>query len=182
MAEDLQLAGLNWADVAKLEIKTSLLDERSTALTEQQTTLQTEAGTLAGALETLEEEKKVHATKLNARQQQFETYQHQLAEWTKKLDALTGTPTDPDTKVGLETRLAQIKELPAKRAELQAARLQLTAEIFDSLDAQRKAREELFKPVQDLIKANDLIREDTGFSSRRRWPLRPRPSQSASSL
>lgn len=160
VAEDLQLAGLNWADVAKLEIKTSLLDERSTALTEQQSTLQTEAGTLAGALETLEEEKKVHATKLNARQQQFETYQHQLAEWTKKLDALTGTPTDPDTKVGLETRLAQIKELPAKRAELQAARLQLTAEIFDSLDAQRKAREELFKPVQDLIKANDLIRED----------------------
>lgn len=160
VAEDLQLAGLNWADVAKLEIKTSLLDERSTALTEQQSTLQTEAGTLASALETLEEEKKVHATKLNARQQQFETYQHQLAEWTKKLDALTGTPTDPDTKVGLETRLAQIKELPAKRAELQAARLQLTAEIFDSLDSQRKAREELFKPVQDLIKANDLIRED----------------------
>src|SRR5690606_22022411 len=51
-------------------------------------------------------------------------------------------------------------ELPAKRAELQEARLGLTAEIFDSLDAQRKAREDLFKPVQDLIKANDLIRED----------------------
>ena len=71
-----------------------------------------------------------------------------------------GTPTDPDTKVGLETRLAQIKELPAKRLDLQAQRLQLTTEIFDSLDAQRKAREELFKPVQDLIRANDLIRED----------------------
>lgn len=160
VAEDLQLAGLNWADVAKLEIKTSLLDERSTALTAEQSTLQTEAGTLASALGTLEEAKKVHATKLNARQQQFETYQHQLAEWTKKLDALTGTPTEPDTKVGLETRLAQIKELPAKRVELQAARLELSAEIFESLDAQRKAREELFKPVQDLIKANDLIRED----------------------
>ena len=115
---------------------------------------------MAGTLETLEEEKKAHATKLNARQQQFETYQHQLAEWTKKLDALTGTPTDPDTEVGLKTRLAQIEELPAKRAELQAERLLLTAEIFDSLDAQREAREDLFKPVQDLIKANDLIRED----------------------
>ncbi|HFI2406256.1 TPA: TrlF family AAA-like ATPase [Pseudomonas aeruginosa] len=160
VAQDLELAGLNWTDVAKLEIKTNLLDERSSALTEQQSTLQAEAGTLAGALETFEEEKKAHATKLNARQQQFETYQRQLAEWIKKLDALTGTPTEPDTKVGLETRLAQIKELPAKRAELHAARLQLTAEIFDSLDAQRKAREELFKPVQDLIKANDLIRED----------------------
>lgn len=160
VAQDLELAGLNWSDVAKLEVNTNLLDERSTALTEQQSTLQAEAGTLAGALETLEQEKRAHATKLNARQQQFETYQYQLAEWIKKLDALTGTPTDPDTKVGLETRLAQIKELPAKRAELHAKRLELTAEIFDSLDAQRKAREGLFKPVQDLIKANDLIRED----------------------
>jgi ABC-type lipoprotein export system ATPase subunit len=160
VAEELQLAGLNWADVAKLEIKTSLLDERSAAFAEQQSALQTEAATLTGTLETLEQEKKSHATKLNARQQQFETYQHQLAEWTKKLEALTGTPTEPDTKVGLETRLAQIKGLPAKRMDLQAQRLLLTAEIFDSLDAQRKAREELFKPVQDLIKANDLIRED----------------------
>lgn len=160
VAEDLQLAGLNWADVAKLEIKTSLLDERSAAFAEQQSTLQTEAATLTGTLETLEQEKKEHATKLNARQQQFENYQHQLAEWAKKLEDLIGTATEPDTKVGLETRLAQIKELPAKRLDLQAQRLQLTAEIFDSLDAQRKAREELFKPVQDLIRANDLIRED----------------------
>lgn len=158
--EDLQLAGLKWADVAKLEIKTSLLDERSSALAEQQSTLQNEAGTLAGALDTLAEAKIVNATKLNARQQQFETYQHKLAEWTKKLENLTGTPTDPDTKVGLETRLAQIEELPTKRAELQAARLQLTADIFDSLDSKRKAREGLFKPVQDLIKTNHLIRED----------------------
>jgi len=160
IAGDLQLAGLNWADVAKLEIKTSLLDERAAALVEQQAALQTEGGTLTGTLETLEHEKKAHATKLNARQQQFETYQQQLAVWTKKFEALTGTATEPDTKVGLETRLAQIKELPTKRLDLQAQRLQLTAEIFDSLDAQRKAREALFKPVQDLIKANDLIRED----------------------
>jgi ABC-type lipoprotein export system ATPase subunit len=160
VAEDLKLAGLSWTEVATLEIKTELLEERSSALAAQQETLQAEASTLTSDLAILEDEKKSHAAKLNARQQQFETYQHQLAEWTKKLDALTGTPKDPDTKVGLETRLAQIKELPAKRTELQAARLQLTAEIFDSLDAQRKAREDLFKPVQDLIRANDLIRED----------------------
>lgn len=160
IAEDLSLAGLNWGDVANLDIKTNLLDERTSALAEKQVALQTEASTLVDNLVTLEEEKKIHSIKLNARQQQFEMYQHQLAEWNKKLGTLTGTPTDPDTKVGLETRLAQIKELPARRAELQQARLKLTAEIFDSLDSQRKAREDLFKPVQDLIKVNDLIRED----------------------
>lgn len=160
ISEDLTLAGLIWSDVASLEIKTIVLDERASLLVEKQATLQVEASSLADSLVPLEEEKKTHSTKLNARQQQFENYQHQLAEWTKKLDTLTGTPADPDTKVGIETRLAQIKELPAKRAALQEARLLLTADIFDSLDAQRKAREALFKPVQDLIKANDLIRED----------------------
>ena len=36
----------------------------------------------------------------------------------------------------------------------------MTADIFDSLNAQRKAREDLFKPVQDLIQSSTLIRED----------------------
>jgi hypothetical protein len=39
-------------------------------------------------------------------------------------------------------------------------RLQLSAEIFDILEAQRTAREELFKPVQDLIQSNRLIRDE----------------------
>lgn len=38
--------------------------------------------------------------------------------------------------------------------------MQLSGEIFDTLDAQRHARAELFKPVQDLIQKNVLIRED----------------------
>ncbi|MCG3186020.1 MAG: hypothetical protein IOMNBAOH_00566 [Rhodocyclaceae bacterium] len=98
--------------------------------------------------------------KLNAPQQQFETYQRQLAEWNKKRDELIGSTTEPETKVGLETRIEQIKELPQQLKDFEARRLQLSGEIFDTLDAQRRARAELFKPVQDLIEKNDLIRED----------------------
>lgn len=36
----------------------------------------------------------------------------------------------------------------------------MSGEIFDILNAQRKAREDLFKPVQDLIQGNKLIREE----------------------
>lgn len=160
VADDLSLIGLGWTDIVNLEIKTGLLEERSAMLLDKHAALQAEASKLAGDLLAHEEEKKSHANKLNARQQQFETYQRHLADWTKKLTELTGSPIEPETKAGLETRIAQIKELPTKRSEFQVSRLKLTAEIFDSLDAQRKAREDLFKPVQDLIKANDLIRED----------------------
>ena len=36
----------------------------------------------------------------------------------------------------------------------------MSGDIFDILDAQRRAREQLFKPVQDLILSNSLIRDD----------------------
>lgn len=160
ITEDLNFAGLSWPDVVNLEIKIDLLDEHAAALSVRQLALQAETSTLANDLLTLEEEKKVHSIKLNARQQQFEKYQHELLDWEKKLTILIGTATDPETKVGIETRLDQIKKLPNKRADLQKERLKLTGEIFDTLDSQRKAREKLFKPVQDLIKGNDLIRED----------------------
>ena len=44
--------------------------------------------------------------------------------------------------------------------ELQARRKGLSVEIFDTLNEQRNARAELFKPVQELIHNNYLIRED----------------------
>jgi len=81
--------------------------------------------------------------RVNAPQQQFESYQRQLAEWNRKRNELIGSPTEPESKVGLETRVEQIKALPDQLKELEARRLQLSGEIFDTLDAQRTARAEL---------------------------------------
>ena len=50
--------------------------------------------------------------------------------------------------------------LPKTLSESIKHRLKLSGEIFDILDAQRQARERLFKPVQDLIQENSLIREE----------------------
>jgi DNA repair exonuclease SbcCD ATPase subunit len=131
-----------------------------TGLTTKQGELRVESETLALDLSTFTATKQSFAAKLNAPQQQFESYQRQLADWSKKRDELIGSSTDPETKVGLETRIEQIKMLPEQLKELEAKRLQLSEEIFDTLDAQRRARAELFKPVQDLIQKNVLIRED----------------------
>ena len=160
VADDLRIVGLDWPDLTSLEIKTSLLDERSAAIAGKHALLQSQSDKLAADLALLVEEQKTHSTKLNARQQQFEAYQRHLNEWHKRLKELTGSSTEPETKVGLETRITQISELPKQREALQSKRLQLTADIFDSLNAQRKAREDLFKPVQDLIQSSTLIRED----------------------
>lgn len=160
VSDDLKLLGFAWSDLAAIDIKTSALDKRSAELTTKQGELKTESEQLAEALNTYTETQQGFTAKLNAPQQQFESYQRQLAEWNRKRDELIGSPTEPESKVGLETRVEQIKALPDQLKELEAKRLQLSGEIFDTLDAQRTARAELFKPVQDLIQKNGLIRED----------------------
>ena len=159
-ADDLSLLGVTWTDLASIEIKTTVLDEKSGQIIAKQSSLRDEIEKLSGKTETLAVRKKELTAKLDAPQQQFEVYQRQLADWNKRLSELIGTSTEPETKSGLEKRIAQIKELPTQLKELEGKRLKLSGEIFETLDTQRKAREELFKPIQDLIQKNSLIRED----------------------
>lgn len=160
VSDDVKLLGFAWADLAAIEINTVALDQRSTNLTTKQGEIKIEAEKLAETLNAVNATQQDFTAKLNAPQQQYETYQRQLSEWSTKRGELIGSITEPETKVGLETRIEQINELPQQLKELEARRLQLSAEIFDTLDAQRRARAELFKPVQDLIQKNVLIRED----------------------
>lgn len=160
VSDDLKLLGFAWSDLAAIDVKTSALDERSAELTAKQGELKAESEQLSENLKIYTEKQQEFTSKLNAPQQQFEAYQRQLAEWNRKRDELIGSPTEPESKVGLETRIKQIEALPGQLKELEAKRLQLSGEIFDTLDSQRSARAELFKPVQDLIQKNGLIRED----------------------
>ena len=159
-ADDLMMIGVTWTELATVEIKTSLLDEKSIQVSAKQNELKSEADKLNAELGTLVAEQQSLSSKLDAPQQQFEAYQRQLADWDKKQSELIGSPIDPETKLGIEARITQINDLPKQLEGLQEKRLNLSGEIFDTLNAQRSAREELFKPVQDLIQKNDLIRED----------------------
>ncbi|CAD86222.1 MULTISPECIES: TrlF family AAA-like ATPase [Nitrosomonas] len=160
VSDDLKILGITWPDLAVIDIKQHILDEKSAEISKKQEQLKSEAEKIAEELKESVASQQSFTAKLNAPQQQFEAYQQQLSEWNKKLAYLKGSPTEPETKVGLETRIEQIKMLPEQHTELEEKRLRLSGEIFDTLDAQRKAREELFKPVQDLIQKNSLIRED----------------------
>ncbi|WP_343236085.1 TrlF family AAA-like ATPase [Xanthomonas citri] len=160
VSDDLKFLGFAWSDLAAIDIKTAILDEKSTELVTKQGQIKTEAEKLAEGLDAVTAAQQGFTAKLNAPQQQYEAYQRQLEEWNAKRDELVGSITEPETKVGLETRIEQIKELPQQFKDLETRRLQLSGEIFDTLDAQRRARAELFKPVQNLIQKNVLIRED----------------------
>lgn len=159
-ADDLILLELSWSDIAVLDIRTSVLDSKKEMISSKQLELKTESERVEGEINELTGKQKTYTAQLDAPQRQYEAYQRQLTEWRQKLDALTGSPTEPETKIGLETRIKQIEQLPSELEKLRERRLQLSRDIFDTLNTQREEREKLFKPVQDLIQDNSLIRDD----------------------
>lgn len=159
-ADDLKLLGFAWSDLAVAVIKTNTLDDTSGNLTKKQDELKVESEKVAADLKTYAERQRGFTAKLNEPQQRFELYQRRLAEWNTRRAELIGSTTEPESKVGLETRIEQIKALPGHLKDLEDRRFALSGEIFETLHAQRKAREQLFEPVQGLIQSNELIRED----------------------
>tara|TARA_R110002050_G_scaffold153690_1_gene281324 strand:+ start:893 stop:1180 length:288 start_codon:yes stop_codon:yes gene_type:complete len=71
-----------------------------------------------------------------------------------------GSNENPESLLGLKKRLEQLDNLPSERDELSKQRLELSGHVFDILSEQRSNREDLFKPVQELIQNNELIRDE----------------------
>ena len=99
-------------------------------------------------------------TRLNGPQQAYQQYLELLNTWEEKQAGIVGSNDLPETILGLEHQLEKLNDLPIERDELQTQRISITAQIFDILDEQRISREALFKPVQELIQSNSLIRNE----------------------
>lgn len=100
------------------------------------------------------------SNQLNGPQRDYQSYLELLRAWTEKHNEVVGSKDTPESIENLKHRIEQLDQLPEKRAELQVQRMGITEQIFDKLEAQRLNRELLFKPVQELIQNNDLIRND----------------------
>lgn len=159
-AKDLEVLGVKLHDLATLTVNQPALDEMAAEVTQAQQSL------VEKAIQSEQEKKVLHVqqselkTKLNEPQLLFQQNLITIESWEDKLRELTGTPEVPDTMKGIENRIAQLDGLPALLQSKQDQRQNLSGEIFDILDTQRKGREDLFKPVQDLIQNNKLIREE----------------------
>lgn len=158
--KDLALLGVPLADIVSLTINLDPLKSIETTIGARLTAIAATSEADTEKRATLQETQAMHSARLNEPQIIYQQNLAAIAAWSEKLSALTGTDDMPDTLRGIETRIKQLDALPGLKANRVARREELCLEIFDTLDAQRKAREALFLPVQDLIEANTLIREE----------------------
>jgi ABC-type lipoprotein export system ATPase subunit len=159
-AKDIETLSLKSSDLVTFTLNNNVLDEIAKTIPEKQMELKTALANDLNEKAKLQADQITLNAKLNAPQLAYQQNLKAHEDWAVKLGELTGAPDAPETLKGLETRIAQLEGLPKTLEDLRAQRVKLAGDIFDILDTQRKAREQLFKPVQDLIQGNSLIRDD----------------------
>lgn len=158
--DDFQLLGINSDDFITLKVNFEAVEKFEASIPDENATLTKNLNNFNEQKIKLLSEQTSLKTKLNEPQLQYQQSVLANQEWEHKLQILNGSADSPDTLIGMQTRLAQLEQLPTQLLEKKKARIVLVGEIFDALDSQRKSREELFKPVQDLIQSNKLIRDE----------------------
>lgn len=104
-------------------------------------------------------ETEVVAEALNEPQRRYQTYLAAMSAWQSQNNQIVGDTDQPDSCEGLKARLKQIEQLPDLLAQRRIERKAISNEIYTILGEQRAARAALFKPLQDIIEANTLIRD-----------------------
>ena len=159
-SEDLLTLGINVSKVASLTTREEVLSELEAAILKDRKILIESDAQNEQEKQKLLTEQTAFKAKLNEPQQIYDQSLKASEVWQEKLRELTGTPDAPDTLEGIKARIAQLDKLPTFLNDKQTKRYNLSSEIYDILDAQRKAREALFKPVQEVIQGNSLIRDE----------------------
>jgi ABC-type lipoprotein export system ATPase subunit len=152
--------GINLETLISLEIKDLDLETIELHISTRSREIEEINQTLGLEKDSLIDKRTPLNAKLNEPQQSYQKYLELLKVWQEKEAGIIGSKDQPDTLDGLKHRLAQLEELPVNRVALQAERIAITEQIFDRLDEQRISREALFKPVQELIQNNALIRDE----------------------
>lgn len=157
---DLKRVGLNLSAIVSATVTEEPLNIAAVACNEEQEKVAQEQQAAKEAREKAVEKQTELRKQLNEPQQQYQKYLKELDTWQKKRAEYVGAPAAPETLQGMNARIEQLDKLPAELGKKRERRLELASEIFSILDTQRSARAALFKPVQDVIQGNSLIRED----------------------
>ena len=157
---DFQILGLNLSDLVQFATRLEALEKIESGWDGQHHVLNATKEHSTSEREQLLNEQTLLKTKLNQPQLEYQQNLQAIEQWTVKLQELTGVADAPETLSGLNQRISQLNELPHKLLSKKARRKELSGEIFEALNAQRAARERLFKPVQELIQGNQLIRDE----------------------
>lgn len=157
LAADLAVVGMSFDDIAHISLKREKLEEVSRKCNVELGRIQERLESLRGEDGKLAAESTGLRAQLNAPQLAYQDWVKRNEAWKEVVSGIRGSEVDPESLEGIKKRIAQIDAVPTELAKLKERRSELTAEIFASLDSQRRSRAELFAPVQNMIGSEAVI-------------------------
>ena len=157
---DLSALELKPGDLVSISVNSGPLDKIAGEVAGQQKLVKQSQTDVTAKRLAISEERILLNKKLNEPQLRYQQSLSAMEVWQKKYDEIKGATDIAESVDGVQARIKQLSDLPATLESKAKRRLELTAEIFDILDEQRKARELLFRPVHDLIQSNKLVRDE----------------------
>jgi hypothetical protein len=157
---DLATLGLTAAQVVDIRVEDAPITEVETAISVRSKELEGRIQAIAPQRKALIGRQDELKGRLNAPQRAYQHYLAAAREWEGKRDSLIGNEKTAESLKGLEERIAQLNALSQQLAEKKTQRRSLAEEVLKEIELQRQARAALFKPVQDVIDGNKLIRDD----------------------
>ena len=159
-SNDAEILNINLDDLLLLEVKEEKLEEIESVISNEVKSIETNNGMIEVTKKALLSQKQSLSNQLNVPQREYQNYLELLRIWTEKHIEILGSVDMLESIENLKHRIDQLDQLPEQRTKLQMQRIGITEKIFDKLEAQRFNRELLFRPVQELIQNNNLIRND----------------------
>ena len=156
--DDLSTIGLEFENAVTINVTLSLIHAAVTQCDETAKKISVELEECAKKQQLATDQAKMVSDELNEPQRAYQAYVAALKLWQDQKALIIGSPDKSDTHDGLKQRLAQIESLPKLLKQHKLDREKLTKDIYAVLAEQRIARANLFKPLQNLIEANSLIR------------------------
>lgn len=141
-------------DKNKLEIKKELCSKKIKDITQELEVKQNQK---------LNSEKNVKLKKeaLNEPEKNYQTYVAQSKEWQNKEKILIGSCDEPESIQYYQGLLDKVQNVfPIQLQDAKNKRLEKSKEIFSFIEKLVNLYKELYKPVQDFIDSNDLLKHE----------------------
>lgn len=159
--EELEIDGIKFDDLVRVEINGQPLQERLTAI-------QTERENLTAALDTnnleslptlkasLLKDSSALQNKLAEPDKVYQKYQKDLKKWKAREKDIIGSSEVLGSITYLEGILRKLNEIPKELAELRVKRRNLALKIYASIQRLTDIYRELYAPVQSFIERDEL--------------------------
>jgi ABC-type lipoprotein export system ATPase subunit len=146
------------SNIISLEVDTSSITQLDTTFRktseEQDVLLMGESPTsLLHRRETTEAEIKTIKSQLGEKQRLFLLYKEQLAHWKQSKIELQGDKDKNNTIAWYKAEIAELNNLPAKRAELRAERFVIVKDLHERLKTIKNEYQILYQPVQKFVQS-----------------------------